>query len=62
MILRKLAAPIVKDLAGHSHIQTTLRYYVSIREVDLAEARAVTANALLVDPVWNPIGENKTRG
>ena len=42
--------PIVQELAGHSGIKTTQRYYISIREVDLAEAREVTANALLVDP------------
>lgn len=43
---RKLASPIVKDLAGHSDINTTLRYYTKIREADKAEARTVTANAV----------------
>jgi len=46
---RKLAAPIVQELAGHADIKTTLRYYVSIRPEDMAQARDVTANALLID-------------
>ncbi len=47
---RKIAAPIVQALAGHSDINTTLRYYVSIREPDMAEAREVTTQVLQVDP------------
>lgn len=47
---RKIAAPVVQALAGHSDINTTLRYYVSIREPDMAEAREVTARVLKVDP------------
>ncbi len=47
---RKIAAPVVQALAGHADIHTTLRYYVSIREPDMAEARAVTAQVLQVDP------------
>lgn len=47
---RKLAVPLVKELAGHADISTTMRYYVSIREVDLVEAREVTAKALQLDP------------
>ncbi|UCE58282.1 MAG: site-specific integrase [Phycisphaerales bacterium] len=46
---RKLAVPIVKELAGHSDINTTLRYYVAIRDCDMAEARSVTAHALSAD-------------
>ena len=45
---RKIAAPIVQALAGHSDINTTLRYYVSIREPDMAEAREVTAQVLRI--------------
>ncbi len=47
---RKIAAPIVQALAGHSDINTTQRYYVSIREPDMAEAREVTTQVLQVDP------------
>ncbi len=47
---RKIAAPVVQALAGHADIHTTLRYYVSIREPDMAEAREVTAQVLKVDP------------
>ena len=47
---RKLRAPIVRELAGHADIRTTLKYYVSIRQEDLAEAREVSAKALLLDP------------
>ena len=46
---RKLAASVVKELAGHSDIATTLRYYVNIGEAALAEARDVPARALLLD-------------
>ena len=53
---RKIAAPVVQALAGHSDIHTTLRYYVSIREPDMAEARDVTAQVLLVDPKWTQSG------
>ena len=49
---RKIAAPVVQALAGHSDIHTTLRYYVSIREPDMAEARDVTAQVLPADPQW----------
>jgi integrase len=48
---RKIAAPVVQALAGHADINTTLRYYVSIREPDMAEAREVTAQVLQVDPM-----------
>ena len=47
---RKLSPVIVKELAGHTDISTTLKYYVKIRDADMSEAREVTANALLVDP------------
>jgi len=47
---QKLQAPIVKELAGHSDISTTLRYYVSIRDSDMHEAREVMTKALLIDP------------
>lgn len=47
---RKLAAPIVMELAGHTSIATTLRYYVSIRDSDMAEAREVIATAMQLDP------------
>lgn len=47
---KKLQAPVVKELAGHSDISTTLRYYVSIRDSDMNEAREVMTKALLIDP------------
>lgn len=47
---RKLSVPIVKELAGHADVKTTLQYYVSIRAEGMAEARDFTANALLLDP------------
>lgn len=49
---RKLATPVVKELAGHADISTTLRYYVSIRAADMADARDVTAAALQLDAKW----------
>ncbi len=51
---RKLAVPIVKELAGHADIATTMRYYVSIRASDMAEAREVTTRALAVRPKTDP--------
>ncbi|MCP4251019.1 MAG: site-specific integrase [bacterium] len=53
---RKLAAPVVQKLAGHSSIQTTLRYYVDVSEADLLQAREVCTNALLTDPKPTQIG------
>ncbi len=43
---------VVKELAGHADISTTLRYYASIRAADMAEARNVTADALRLDAKW----------
>ena len=43
---RKLAAPVVQQLAGHSDIKTTMRYYVTVRKDDLALAREATSEAL----------------
>ena len=48
---RVLAAPVVMELAGHSDIKTTLRYYVSIQRSDLDQAREV-ASDLLLDAKW----------
>ena len=47
---RRMSSAVVKELAGHKDIKTTLKYYVSIRPEDLERAREVTAEALLVDP------------
>ena len=47
---RKLAVPVVKELAGHADIATTMKFYVTIRAADMAEAREVTASVLLLDP------------
>ena len=46
----RLSAAVVQELAGHVDIKTTLKYYVKVRPEDLAEAREVTARALLLDP------------
>lgn len=40
----------MRDLAGHADIRTTLKYYVSIRDEEMEQAREITANALLLDP------------
>lgn len=53
--------PVVKELAGHADVKTILRYYVSIREADMAEARDVTAHALLLDPKQTQSDGNATR-
>ncbi len=44
---RKLPAPVVKELAGHADIKTTIKHYVALQPGDLAAARDVTAAALL---------------
>ncbi|MGB2986328.1 MAG: tyrosine-type recombinase/integrase [Phycisphaerae bacterium] len=46
---KRLTVLIVQELAGHSNIETTRKYYVKIRPADMEEAREVTANALLLD-------------
>lgn len=46
---RKLPSHVTKELAGHSSIETTLRYYVSVREDDMSEARVAVADSLLSD-------------
>lgn len=43
---RKPAVPIVKELSGHAGFSTTMKYYFSIRDTDMAEAREVTADVL----------------
>lgn len=53
---RRLPAPVTKELAGHGDINTTLRYYVSIRDVDMAEARDITAKTLQPDPIQTQNG------
>lgn len=45
-----LSATVVRKLAGHADIKTTLKYYVTVRPADMAKASEVTARALLLDP------------
>ena len=45
----------IKKLAGHSDIQTTQQYYLSVQEDDLEKARQVQSEILggvLTDPLW----------
>ena len=49
-------------LRQQADIQTTLRYYVPVRPVDHAEAREITANALLLNPKRTQICETETTG
>ncbi|UCC31426.1 MAG: tyrosine-type recombinase/integrase [Phycisphaerales bacterium] len=46
---KRLAAPVVQELAGHVDIKTTLTYYVTIRDEDMSEAADITARTLLSD-------------
>ena len=43
---KRLPAAVVKELADHGDIKTTLKYYVSLRAADLDEARTVMEAAL----------------
>jgi len=43
---RKLLPPVVQKLAGHKHIQTTMKFYVSVRDDDLVKAREAASEAL----------------
>ena len=43
------AAPPGRRHAGDANIDPTMQYYVSIRPKDMAEAREVIAQALLLD-------------
>ena len=53
---RQMPAAVVKELAGHASIETTLKYYVKIRAEDMAQAREVTASVLRSDPILTQIG------
>ena len=56
---RHLAIHIVKKLAGHSDIQTTQQYYLSVQEDDLEKARQVQSEILggvLTDPLLTHFG------
>lgn len=46
---RRVPVAVVKELAGHSDVKTTLKYYVSVSEHDRTEAREAIAEALLVN-------------
>ena len=41
---------VVRELAGHSDIETTQTYYLSVQEDDLAKAREVQSAILELDP------------
>ena len=45
-----MSATVVRKLAGHADIKTTLKYYVTLRPDDMAKASEVTARALQLDP------------
>lgn len=58
---RKIPAHVVKTLAGHSDIKTTLKYYVAIQQVDLDDARRVQEEILRgtpTDPKLTQKGQN----
>ena len=43
---RKLPAHVVRKLAGHSSLETTMKFYLAVGESDLAEAKNVNGNVL----------------
>ncbi len=47
---KHLPAHVVRKLAGHSDIKTTLRYYLSVQEDDLEKARQIQSQILESDP------------
>ena len=43
---RQLPAPVVQKLAGHDSLETTMKYYIVVQEVDLESARCVGSKYL----------------
>ena len=43
---RRLPVHVVKDLAGHANIQTTLRYYITVQQSDREQARRAIADIM----------------
>jgi len=47
---RRLPAHVVRKLAGHSSIETTMRYYLAVQDGDLIQPRNVSNEVLSADP------------
>jgi len=59
---RELPAHVAQRLSGHSSLETTVKYYLTVREEDLERARKIGESldleAGLTDPLLTHSGQN----